>query len=72
MLAQILSIDAQLVTSGKGTNFDIVMSWLFFVIIAMKTSEIEHGLFTSEGGSHWPGKKWKSGVAGLGQCRGKV
>ena len=58
MLAHILSIDAQLVTSGKGTNFDIVMSWLFFVIIEMKPSEeIEHGLFTSEGGSHWPGKK---------------
>ena len=58
MLAQILSIDAQLVTSGEGTNFDIVMSWLFFVIIEMKSSEeIEHGLFTSEGGSHWPGKK---------------
>ena len=36
----------------------------------MKSSEeIEHGLFTSEGGSHWPEKKYaKVGLKGWGSA----
>ena len=35
----------------------------------MKSSEeIEHGLFTSEGGSHWPGKNVKVGLKGWGSA----
>ena len=39
----------------------------------MKSSEeIEHGLFTSEGGSHWPGKNVKVGLKGWGSAGARL